>query len=63
MAITITCDRCGEEIDGDFVIVKSSFYSDGQEDPIEFCAPGDEFCLCDICYQKILEEVMQHDSE
>lgn len=57
MAITITCDRCCEEIDNDFVIVKSSFYSDGEEEPIEFCAPGDEFCLCDKCYQKIIKEM------
>ena len=57
MAITITCDKCNKEIDKDFVIVKSSFYSLEEEVPIEFCAPGDEFCLCDTCYQKILEEV------
>ena len=57
MAITITCDRCGVDIDREFVIVKSSFYSTDEVDPIEFCAPGDKFCLCDKCYQKILEEM------
>lgn len=57
MSITITCDKCYKEMDKDFVIVKSSFYSLDEEDPIEFCAPGDEFCLCDTCYQKILKEV------
>ena len=57
MAVTITCDRCGEEISTDFAIIKSSFYSKGEADPIEFCAPGDEFCLCDTCYQEMLEEM------
>lgn len=57
MAITITCDKCCKEIAGGFVIVRSSFYSTDEADPIEFCAPGDEFVLCDKCYDEFVKAV------
>lgn len=57
MTITITCDKCSKEISGGFTIVHSSFYSTDEVEPIEFCAPGDEFVLCERCYDELIRSV------
>lgn len=57
MGLQITCDKCGNDVDEDFVLMQSTFYTTKDTEPVDFCALGDEFYLCDKCYDKILKEV------
>lgn len=57
MGIVITCDKCGEEIESDFVRLRSDFCTvNGKPediDPVSFCAVVDEFIMCQKCYDKL----------
>lgn len=57
MGLQVTCDKCGNAIDGDFVLVSSTFYTTKDTEPIDYCAPGDEFYMCDICYAELMKVV------
>lgn len=58
MGLRITCDKCGKVIDGDFVLVHSTFYTTKDPEPIDYCSPGDEFYMCDRCYAELIKAVV-----
>lgn len=63
MGIHVTCDICEKEIDGGFVRVISDFYTvnnevDEEIEPISYCTKGDEFIVCDHCYETSIVKKM-----
>lgn len=54
----VTCDKCGKEIKGDFVLVRSDFYTvceGGECYPVAFSANCDQLVFCDACYEKYVD--------
>lgn len=56
--IKVTCDKCGKEIECEFVYIRSDFYTkadNSEDDLVGFCANGDELVFCDACYSKYVQ--------